>query len=124
MRSMPALHKLCSTKTAHRRKKIIRGLTEQEKEHACRLLELGFRHIPEKEFSTRELKCLYVKAEALRFLRDIGKCSKKKREEKRRARDEHMIQSGGSLTLLLSVVVPTVADLIYTKLITPRLSKT
>lgn len=120
---LPLLQELCETKHGGTKKKILRRLTEQQKENTCRLLEIAFKHVPEKRFSPSELKSLYVRSEHLKFLRDIGKCSRKKRECLKGKRDATLLQSGGSLTLLLSVVVPILADLVYTKLIKPALAK-
>lgn len=120
---IPLLQDLCRSKHGGRRKKILRNMSEGQKENTCRLVELALKHVPEKHFSPSELKSLYVRGEQLKFLRDIGKCCRKKREGLREKRDKTLLQTGGSLSLILGVIVPIVADLVYSKLIKPALER-
>ena len=117
---LPVLEDFCKSKG--RKKSLLKKLSDSHKDHTCRLVELAFKLVPKKRFTPAQLKSLYVRSDALKFMRDYNKCSASRRECLRGKRDSSLLQSGGSLSLLLGVVVPIIADLVYTKLIKPALS--
>jgi hypothetical protein len=78
----------------------------------CKCVNAGLANLRETDFSDRRLKQLNIDKEKLRFLSDFSRCSHKKQKCLLNKRKKLAKQSAGSIALILSVVVPLIAEII------------
>lgn len=81
----------------------------------CHCVGNALTNIPLSHFTKDQQKKLRLQKENLRFLRDYINCSHSKRKKLAKQRGKIVQQTGGSLALLLSVVLPLVANALLNK---------
>jgi transposase len=78
----------------------------------CHCVSNGINNIPKKDYSRKDWKKLRIQKENLRFLSDYIKCNKSKKKCLKRQRHKIVQQSGGSISLILSIVLPMLANVL------------
>jgi hypothetical protein len=78
----------------------------------CQCINAGIKNLRETDFSDRRLKQLNLDKEKLRFLGAFSRCSNKKQKCLLKKRKKVAMQSAGSISMILAVVVPLIAEII------------
>ena len=111
VQSFPLLHKISQAKSKDVRK-LIGSAEQKQKDLLCRCVELGLRNLSEKKFSPAQLKKMYAVEEKLNFLSSYAKCSGAKRKCLYHQQNKNIVQSGQGIGILLSAILPIIANLI------------
>lgn len=81
----------------------------------CRCVELSMKTLRDDYFTNRQIANLHKCEEKIKFLNSVAKCSGTKRKCLEHKADENMVQGGRGIGVLLSVLLPILADLIIRK---------
>lgn len=82
----------------------------------CHCISNGINSIPKGGYKERHWKRLRAQRESLRFLSDYISCSHSKKKRLSKQRKKIVQQSGGSIGLILTTVLPLLADFIIGKI--------
>lgn len=81
----------------------------------CHCVSNGITNLPKTVFKKEDWKNLKINAESLRFLSDYINCNHKRKKSLRKQRKKIIQQSGGSISIILGILLPMLVDIIVNK---------
>ena len=92
--------------------RLIKKKSEREIKAICSCVNMGLSSLKKRDFQSKPFRTLRTEREKLRFLSDFSQCSKNKKLCLVHKRNTALIQSGKGIGLILSSILPALADIL------------
>lgn len=111
----PSLMKINKKNTRKRINKIVSKNDNKTMDSICECVSTGLGVLKPTDFPKKDFKKLTRSKEMLRFLSNYASCSRNKRKKLQNKRNEAALQGGQGLGILLTTLLPILADIVIKK---------